>query len=143
MAALASSRIGWGCVVDADSVLMVRANWFGVEESGWRMSKAYYNEVDPAMAATLRELIRAGLIAPGDVDERSVEDVLPSELAGYTQCHFFAGLGVWSAEFRPPGRDSLCPSGASLVSTMAAPSGFCRGSGCEKKSFPVLRVSRY
>lgn len=47
------------------------------------------------------------------------------------------------AEFRPPGRDSLCPSGASLVSTMAAPSGFCRGSGCEKKSFPVLRVSRY
>ena len=28
------------------------------------------------------------------------------------------------AEFRPPGRDSLCPSGAAFVSTMPAPSGF-------------------
>lgn len=67
------------------------------------MSKAYYNEIDPAMAATLRELMRAGLIAPGDVDERSIEDVLPSELAGYTQCHFFAGFGVWSYALRNAG----------------------------------------
>ncbi len=30
---------------------------------------------------------------------------------------------VHNAEFRPLRRDSLCPSGASLVSTMPAPSG--------------------
>lgn len=30
------------------------------------------------------------------------------------------------------GRDSLCPSGAALVSTMPAPSGFLDGAGCEK-----------
>lgn len=35
------------------------------------------------------------------------------------------GLGIDDAvaEFRPLRRDSLCPSGASLVSTMPAPSG--------------------
>lgn len=64
------------------------------------MSAAYYNEIDPFAAAWLRELIRAGQIAPGDVDERSIEDVTPAELLGYTQCHFFAGIGVWSYALR-------------------------------------------
>ena len=67
------------------------------------MHKAYYNEHDPKAAAWLRELIKQGLIAPGDVDERSIEDVLPSELVGYTQCHFFAGIGVWSHALRQAG----------------------------------------
>jgi len=54
---------------------------------------AYYNEFDPKAAEWLRELIRAGLIAPGEVDERSIEDVTPADLAGFRQCHFFAGIG--------------------------------------------------
>ena len=33
---------------------------------------AYYNEIDPQKAAWLRELINRGLIASGDVDERSI-----------------------------------------------------------------------
>ena len=64
---------------------------------------AYYNEIDPFAAAWLRELISAGLIAPGIVDERSIQDVRPDELAGYTQCHFFAGIGVWSYALRQAG----------------------------------------
>lgn len=64
---------------------------------------AYYNEHDPFAAAWLRELIKAGHIAPGDVDERSIEDVVPVELRGYTQCHFFAGIGVWSHALRRAG----------------------------------------
>jgi len=64
---------------------------------------AYYNEHDPYAAQWLRNLIAAGHIAPGEVDERSIEDVLPSELAGYTQCHFFAGIGVWSLALRRAG----------------------------------------
>ena len=67
------------------------------------MSRAYYNEFDKHAAAWLRELIKAGLIADGDVDERSIEDVLPSDLRSYTQCHFFAGVGVWSHAFRQAG----------------------------------------
>jgi len=55
----------------------------------------YYNEFDPQAAQWLRNLISAGLIPPGDVDERSIEDVTPNELLGYTQCHFFAGIGGW------------------------------------------------
>ncbi|MGE4321950.1 MAG: DNA cytosine methyltransferase [Sphingobium sp.] len=64
---------------------------------------AYYNEIDPFAAAWLRELIAAGEIAPGVVDERSIEDVRPDELAGFTQCHFFAGIGVHSLALRRAG----------------------------------------
>jgi len=65
--------------------------------------RAYYNEFDPQAAAWLRELIRQGHIAPGDVDERSIVDVRPYDLVGYTQCHFFAGIGVWSYALRQAG----------------------------------------
>jgi len=64
---------------------------------------AYYNEIDPYAAQWLRNLIDAGHIAPGVVDERSIEDVKPDEIAGYTQCHFFAGIGVWSFALRLAG----------------------------------------
>ncbi|WP_186268084.1 DNA cytosine methyltransferase [Burkholderia gladioli] len=64
---------------------------------------AYYNEIDPYAAQWLRNLIAAGHIAPGDVDERSIEDVRPDDLRGYTQCHFFAGLGGWSRALRLAG----------------------------------------
>lgn len=63
----------------------------------------YYNEIDPFAATWLRELIKAGAIAPGDVDERSIEDVVPADLEGYTQCHWFAGVGVWSYALRRAG----------------------------------------
>ena len=64
---------------------------------------AYYNEIDPAAAAWLRELIAWGHIAPGEVDERSIEDVHPSDLRGFAQCHFFAGIGGWSLALRMAG----------------------------------------
>lgn len=51
----------------------------------------------------LRQLIKDGLIAAGDVDERSIADVLPSDVQGYTQCHFFAGIGGWSVALRLAG----------------------------------------
>ena len=67
------------------------------------MSIAYYNEFDPYAAQWLRNLITRGLIAPGEVDERSIEDVRPDDLRGFTQCHFFAGIGVWSHALRQAG----------------------------------------
>ncbi len=57
--------------------------------------RAYYNEWDKGAAAWLRELIAAGEIMDGDVDERSIADVRPSDLAGYQRVHFFAGIGGW------------------------------------------------
>jgi DNA (cytosine-5)-methyltransferase 1 len=67
------------------------------------MARAYYNEIEPYAAAWLRNLIARGLIAPGDVDERDIRDVRPDDLRGYTQCHFFAGIGVWSYALRLAG----------------------------------------
>lgn len=64
---------------------------------------AYYNEINPTAAQWLRNLIADGHIAPGVVDERSIEDVTPDELRGFTQCHFFAGVGVWSYALRLAG----------------------------------------
>ena len=64
---------------------------------------AYYNEHDPYAAQWLRNLIKAGHIAPGIVDERDIRDIRPNELSGYTQCHFFAGIGVWSYALRNAG----------------------------------------
>lgn len=61
---------------------------------------AYYNEFDAGAAAWLRELIKQGLIAYGVVDERSVIDVQANELVGFSQCHFFAGIGGWSYALR-------------------------------------------
>jgi len=69
----------------------------------------YYNEFDQFAAAWLRELIKEGLIPQGDVDERSITEVLPADLKGYTQCHFFAGIGGWSEALRLAGWSSDRP----------------------------------
>lgn len=56
----------------------------------------YHNEFDKNAAAWTRQLIADGLIPPGEVDERSITDVTPNDLRGYTQCHFFGGISGWS-----------------------------------------------
>lgn len=63
----------------------------------------YYNEFNPEAAHMLRQLIADGHCAPGDVDERSITEVSPDDLKGYTQCHFFAGIGGWSIALRLAG----------------------------------------
>lgn len=64
---------------------------------------AYYSEFDPQAAAWLRELIKAGHLPPGDVDERDIRDVVPADLAGYRQHHFFCGAGGWPYALRLAG----------------------------------------
>lgn len=64
---------------------------------------AFYNEPDPYAAAWLENLIAAGHIAPGVVDRRPIQEIEAFELAGFTQCHFFAGIGIWSHALRRAG----------------------------------------
>lgn len=65
--------------------------------------RAYYNENNAHAAQWLRNLAAGGHIAPGDVDERSIEDVTADDVRGYTQCHWFAGVGGWSLGLRLAG----------------------------------------
>lgn len=67
------------------------------------MSGVYYNEIDQFAAQWLRSLIKEGLIPDGEVDTRSIADVQPDDLRGFTQCHFFAGIGGWSQALRLAG----------------------------------------
>jgi DNA (cytosine-5)-methyltransferase 1 len=55
----------------------------------------FYNDNDPSSAEWLRGLTKEGLIPDGEVDERSIGDLRASEVAGFTQCHFFAGICGW------------------------------------------------
>jgi DNA (cytosine-5)-methyltransferase 1 len=61
---------------------------------------AYYNEHDPYPAEWLRRLIARNLIAPGEVDERSIVDVSADDVRGFDQCHWFAGIAGWSLALR-------------------------------------------
>lgn len=67
------------------------------------MRAAYYNEWHPQKAAWLRQLIKDGHIADGDVDERDITTVRPDDIRGYRQCHWFAGIGGWSLALRLAG----------------------------------------
>ncbi len=63
----------------------------------------YYNDIDLYCADWLRALMAEGIIPRGDVDTRRIEDVKAHEISGYTQCHFFAGLGGWAYAARLAG----------------------------------------
>jgi DNA (cytosine-5)-methyltransferase 1 len=82
----------------------------------------YYNEYDPRAAAWLRELIKEGHIPKGYIDERSITEVNPKDLAGFTQCHFFAGVGGWSVALQLAGwpENRSCWSGSAPCQPFSA-----------------------
>lgn len=65
--------------------------------------KAIYNELEPYAAQWLRNLSDANHINPGAVDDRSIKELVASDVAAATQAHFFAGIGVWSYALRLAG----------------------------------------
>ena len=64
---------------------------------------AYYNDVDPFCCEWVRNLIKAGHVAPGVVDERPIEAVQPEDLREFCQVHMFCGIAVWSHALRSAG----------------------------------------
>jgi DNA (cytosine-5)-methyltransferase 1 len=103
------------------------------------VSGAYYNEIDPFAAAWLRNLIAAGHIAPGEVDERSIVDVQPDDLKGYTQCHFFAGIGGWSLALRMAGwPDDLAVWSGSCPCQPLSSAGLRKGHADQRHLWPAF-----
>jgi len=70
----------------------------------------YYNENDTFAADWLENLITEGLIPNGKVDRRSIADVQANDVRGFTQCHFFAGIGGWSLALQLAGWNSDRPA---------------------------------
>ena len=99
----------------------------------------YYNEYEPHAAAWLRNLISAGLLPKGDVDERSITDVTTSDLAGYTQCHFFAGIGGWSVALQIAGVPDDYPiwTGSCPCQPFSAAPGERKGTADKRHLWPV------
>jgi len=64
---------------------------------------AYYNDFDPYCGEWLKNLIAAGRIPPGDVDDRPIQKVHPDDLKGYDQVHMFAGIGGFGLAARMAG----------------------------------------
>jgi DNA (cytosine-5)-methyltransferase 1 len=74
----------------------------------------YYNEIDRYCCDWLSNLMDAGHIASGRIDDRSIADISPDDVRGYERCHFFAGIAGWElalnlAGWRGPVWTGSCP----------------------------------
>lgn len=100
---------------------------------------ALYNEWESYPAAWLRNLIAAGELARGDVDERSICDLRATDLRGRVQFHAFAGIGGWGHALRLAGWPDDRPVwSASCPCQPFSDAGQGRGVDDERHLWPVV-----
>ena len=100
----------------------------------------YYSEWDAGAAAWIRQLIADKQIPYGHVDDRSITEVTPSDLRGFTQAHFFCGLGGWSRALKLAGWPDDRPVWtASLPCQPFSSAGKQAGTDDERHLWPVFQ----
>lgn len=103
------------------------------------MRWAYYNEWEPYCAQWLRNLIAAGHIPAGEVDERDIREVTGDDLRGFGQVHFFAGIGGWAYAARLAGipDDEALWTGSCPCQPFSS-AGQAKGLGDERHLWPAF-----
>ena len=63
----------------------------------------YYNDSDKVICKWVKNLIAAGVVPDGEVDERPIEQVESNDVQGFVQAHFFCGILGWPLALRLAG----------------------------------------
>ena len=101
---------------------------------------AYYNDSEPFVCNWLSNLMDAGWIMPGTIDNRSIRDVTPEDVQGFTQVHFFAGIGGWPLALTMAGwRDDTPVWTGSCPCQPFSVAGKKKGSDDERDVWPQFR----
>ena len=69
--------------------------WLASSAAKDKIRLTYYNEICDYPASWLERLVDARLVTPGNVDRRSIHDVMPDDIRSHEWAHFFAGIGGW------------------------------------------------
>ena len=100
---------------------------------------ALYNENEPFAAQWLQNLIKAGHINDGAVDDRDVRVLRPRDVEGHAQVHYFAGIGCWSHALRLAGWSDDRPVWtASLPCQPWSTAGRRKGTSDERHLWPTF-----
>jgi DNA (cytosine-5)-methyltransferase 1 len=99
----------------------------------------YYNDHEPFACQWLRNLITAGHLPVGTVDERDIRRVQPDEVRSFVHCHFFAGIGGWPLALALAGWDAARPVWtASCPCQPFSTAGLQKGEADERHLWPAL-----